>query len=156
MADSSLIRVPAASGYSKSSLQAPPRTWVARFRTGRRRAEPRVDQFASDLFHGHGVPHTSTPFLQVIGLHEVNVQPEPVHVQWDPPLQSTLHETAAVQSTLHVDFAEQETLTERPACTATAQRLPPLQLALHVLAVAHVKRQSQPFVPQLRVQVVAA
>ena len=102
------------------------------------------------------MPHTWTPFLQVIGLHEVNVQPAPLHEQCDPPLQSTLHDRAAVQSTLHVDFSEHVTSTERPACTATLQLLPPLQLALHALPVSHVNRQSQLFVPQRNEQVAAA
>ena len=107
-------------------------------------------------FHGHGVPQTWTPFLHIIGLHAVNVQPAPVQVQCEPPLQSSLHETAAVQSTLHVDLSAQETSTVRPAWTTTAQRLPPLQLALHVLPAAQVNVQSQPLVPQLNVQVAAA
>ncbi len=101
------------------------------------------------------MPHTWTPFLQTIGLQPVSVQPAPLHEQREPPLQSSLHEAAAVQSTSHVDFSEQETSTESPACTVTAQLLPPLQLALHVLAVAQVKRQSQPLLPQLKVQLAA-
>jgi hypothetical protein len=57
---------------------------------------------------------------------------------------------------LHVDFAEHVTSTERPACTATLQVLPPLQLALHVLPVSQVNRQSQPFMPQPNEHVAAA
>lgn len=94
--------------------------------------------------------------MHIIGLHEVNAQPAPVHVQCEPPLQSTLHETAAVQSTLHVDLSAHETSTVRPDWTTTAQRLPPLQLALHVLFAAQVNAQSQPLAPQLNVQVAAA
>ncbi len=84
------------------------------------------------------------------------MQPAPAHEQCEPPLQSTLHDSAAVQSTSQVDFAEHETSTERPACTATLQLLPPLQLALQVLPVSHVKRQLQLFIPQLNEQVAAA
>ena len=71
-------------------------------------------------------------------MQPVNVQPAPAHEQCDPPLQSTLHEAAAVQSTLQVDLSTQEILTESPAWTATPQVLPPLQLALHVLPASHV------------------
>lgn len=91
-----------------------------------------------------------------MGLHAVHVQPAPVQVQCEPPLQSTLHETAAVQSTLHVDLSAHDTSTVRPASTTTAQRLPPLQLALQLLPAAQVNAQSQPLVAQLKVQVAAA
>lgn len=102
------------------------------------------------------MPHTCTPLAHVIGLQLVSVQPAPRQTQRDPPLQSTLHDTAARQSTSQVDLSAQATSTVRPASTATVQLLPPLQLALHVLPVAQVNRQSQPLAPQLKLHFVAA
>jgi hypothetical protein len=89
---------------------------------------------------------------QLIAVQFLSEHPAPRHRHAEPPVQETVH-TALPQLTSHVDPPEHVIVILSPAATLTLQVLPPLQVGVHALPVAHVKWQSQLPAEQLSVHV---